>query len=178
MVIIVLKTMDKELKNSEDFIRSHATGEGFSTPENYFDSVEDIFSSKLKEASLPQVHGFNAPDSYFENLEDTILAKAAPKTAKVISLRKRFVKIIPAAAAAAIALLIVFNIPKQIEEPTVEEIANWFENDINRISSDDISLAFEDLDIDDDIVDTSFNLDEIETYLEQVDTSSLLNEIN
>lgn len=171
--------MDKELKNSEDFIRKHSSCEGFSTPENYFESIEDGFSTKLIEASLPKMHGFSAPDSYLEDLEDTLLSQVTtPNKGKVISLRKRFVKIIPAAAAAAIALLIVFNMPKEVEEPTLEEIANWFENDINRISSDDISLAFEDLDIDDDIIDTSFNTDEIETYLEEIDTSYLLNEIN
>lgn len=171
--------MDRELKNSEDFIRGKALHEGFSTPENYFDSVEDGFSAKLREATLPKEHGFAAPDAYFDSLEDTLLAKVeAPKEVKVISLRKRFLKIIPAAAAAAVALLIIFNAPKEIEDPTVEEIANWFENDIYRISSDDISLAFEDLEIDDDMVDSSINMDDIETYLENVDTSSILNEIN
>ncbi len=171
--------MDKELKNSENYISRHVSSKGFSAPENYFDSVEDTFSAKLKEASLPEGHGFNTPDSYFENLEDTILSQViTPEKGKIISLRRRFIRIIPAAAAAAIALLVVFNMPKEVEEPTLEEIANWFENDINRISSDDISLAFEDVDIDDDIIDTSFNTDEIETYLEEIDTSSLLNEIN
>ena len=171
--------MDNELKNSEDFIRERTAREGFSVPENYFDSVEDIFSTKLKEETLPKHDGFKTPENYFDTLEDIILDKVAPlKVTKVIPLRRRFIKMMPVAAAAIITLLIVFNRPADIEDPTPDEIANWFENDIYRISSDDISIAFEDVELDDDVVDTSIDIDDIETYLENIDTSSLLNEIN
>jgi len=171
--------MDNELKNSEDFIRKKALNNGFSTPQNYFDSIEDAFSTRLREEMLPKKQGFKTPDTYFDTLEDAILAKVEkPKTVKVISFRRRFIKMIPVAAAAAIALLVVFNMPSDIEDPTPDEIANWFENDIYRISSDDISLAFEDIDLDEDPSDTSIDVDAIETYLENIDTSSLLNEIN
>ncbi|MDT7833202.1 hypothetical protein RQM59_12465 [Flavobacteriaceae bacterium S356] len=171
--------MDNELKNSEDFIREKTTREGFSVPEHYFDSVEDIFSAKLKEEALPKQNGFKAPKDYFDTLEDRIIDKVVPsKVTKVIPLRRRFIKMMPVAAAAVIALLVIFNMPADIDDPTPDEIVNWFENDIYRISSDDISIAFEDVELDDDVVDTSIDIDDIETYLENIDTSSLLNEIN
>lgn len=171
--------MDNKLKNSEDFIREKTLDTGFSAPQNYFDGVEDGFSIRLLEETLPKKQGFKTPDSYFDALEGAILHKVKkPKTVKVIPFRRRFTKMIPVAAAAVIALLVVFNMPSDIEDPTPDEIANWFENDIYRISNDDISLAFEDIDLDEDVVDTTIDIDAIETYLENIDTSSLLNEIN
>lgn len=170
--------MDNELKNSEDFISKFASEEAnFSVPSNYFDSVEDTFSAKLSEEMLPNHHGFDVSDTYFNELEDVILSKVSIQP-KVISLRRRIIKMIPAAAAASIALFIALNFITFEKEVTVQEIENRFDNDIYRISSDDITLAFEDIDLSDEEADTSINIDDIENYLENIDTTSLLNEIN
>jgi hypothetical protein len=169
--------MDNELKNSEDFIRELTSKSGFSTPTDYFDQVEDRFSSKLREEALPKNHGFKVPDAYFNGLEDAILAKVV-KQPKVISLRKRIIKMIPAAAAASVALFLALNFISFEEEVTTQEIENWFKNDIYRISSDDITIAFEDIDLSDEESVSSLNMDEIENYLENIDTSPLLNETN
>jgi hypothetical protein len=170
--------MDNELKNSEDFISRVASEEAsFSVPSNYFNSVEDTFSAKLSEETLPNNHGFGVTDTYFNELEDVILSKVT-KQPKVISLRRRIIKMIPATAAASVALFIALNFFTIEKEVTAQEIENWFDNDIYRISSDDITLAFEDIDLSDEEVDTSINIDDIENYLENIDTTTLLNEIN
>lgn len=172
--------MDKRLKNSEDFIKKYASKQSaFSTPKDYFGSVEDTFSMKLREEKLPNNSGFKVPNLYFENLEDTILDRVqAPKTTKVISLRKKAFRLIPIAAAASVMLFIGLNFFNFEKEVTSEEIAVWFENDIYRISSDDISTVFEDIDLTDEETDSSIDINEIENYLESIDTTPLLNEIN
>lgn len=170
--------MDNELKNSEEYLRSKSLDAGFSAPESYFDSIEDAFSAKLREENLPKGHGYTAPDTYFEELEARIIDNVIqPKETKVIPLRRRVLQLIPAAAAAVIALMVVFNLQDNFEEVSTEEIANWFESDIYRITSDDLSLALEDLDLEDDVV-TSIDEDAIENYLENIDTTPLLDEIN
>ncbi|MFY0604869.1 MAG: hypothetical protein JXQ93_13095 [Flavobacteriaceae bacterium] len=173
--------MDNELKNSEDFIKGYTSKKsGFINPKDYFDSVEDTFSMKLREEILPKNHGFKTPNSYLDNLEDIVLSQVSiPKTPKVISLRKRIIRMIPAAAAASIALFIALTFVKfGGDSLTEDEIASWFESDIYRIPNDDITIAFEDIDLSDEETETFIGINEIENYLENVDTTPLLNEIN
>lgn len=170
--------MDNRLKNSEEYLRKNSLETGFSTPKDYFDSIENAFSAKLREEDLPDGHGFATPEMYFEGLEDRVLANVIePKETKVISLRRKVLRFIPAAAAAAIALLVVFNMIDNTEEISTDEIASWFESDIYRITSDDLSLALEDVDLEDDVV-TSIEVDDIENYLQNIDTTPFLDEIN
>ncbi|QMU64531.1 MAG: hypothetical protein GKR88_09710 [Flavobacteriaceae bacterium] len=173
--------MSKELKNSEHFIKSTVCKDaGFSAPKNYFTTITDTFFVKLQEASFPDTYGFNTPTSYFKNVENSILNKTKNlKTSKVISLKRKVIKIIPAAVAASILLFITFHFFSFEKEPTNEEIAGWFENNIYRISSDDIYSVFEDIDVNEnEIPDPSIQLSELENYLEHKDITTLLNEIN
>ena len=82
--------MDKELKNKIDFINQR-TGKktGFSTPENYFEEMEDNFFTTITIENLPKEEILKTPENYFNTVEDTILTKlniVTPKKGKVISI--------------------------------------------------------------------------------------------
>ena len=83
--------MDKELKNKIDFINQQ-TGKktGFSTPENYFEEMEDnFFYFNNNFLNLPRKDVFKTPSNYFSTVENDILTKLNIKTkkeVKVISL--------------------------------------------------------------------------------------------
>lgn len=170
--------MENTLKNSENYIREKALKTGFLAPKGYFDSIEDTFSARLKEQELPNDHGFMVDDTYFDTLEQHIVSKVPVRETKVISLRRGIIRMVPVAAAAVIALFIIFISPVTQDELTSEEIANWFDENIYRISYEDITFAFEDMDIEDEGLTDAIDIDDIENYLENIDTTPLLDEIN
>ena len=60
-------------------------GHGFSTPQNYFDGIEDDFHIKLSEEKLPLESGFTTPQNYLSSIEATVLSKInVKKKSKVI----------------------------------------------------------------------------------------------
>ena len=178
--------MDTKNKNSLDYIKSITQNKnGFSTPENYFDSVEDTVFSKIKEQSFSKENAFTAPKDYFEHFEDSLFEKInfPKKEVKVISLRSRLLKIIPAAAAASVLLFIGLNYfsfsdTASFESISSEELENWLdESYINNASS---TVNFVDADFKDSNVleeDSSIEGEDIFEYLNTIDSSTLLTEI-
>lgn len=181
--------MENEIKHSEAFI-SNKIGKkpGFTTPSNYFNNLEDDISIKISEENFIKKNSFKVPDTYFSTIEDNILAKVsseAKKETKVISLKNRFLKIIPFAAAASIALFIglnsyVFksdNTNNNLKALTDEDFEQWL--DISTIHTDDIvEILPEDIL---EINEFSFALIEdesIEDYINSIDNTSILNELN
>ena len=177
-------------KNNDNLLDKAPMDTGYSVPKGYFETVEDVFSMKLQEGSLPKGNPFETPKGYFENLEDRILSKVElPKKGKVISLRKRLIQWIPASAAACILLFIGINYyTGGVVEPTFtnDEFTVWFDNNVTSITNDDISIALEDSDFEDAsfldgvIEDTEITdfLDEDETYKLIEDSDIFINEIN
>lgn len=171
--------MDNNSKHSEKRFSEFTEDTGFSTPKGYFDTIEDNFSAKLAEENLPKNNGFEVPKGYFESLEDQLVPKVKiPKKGKVISLKKRILKLIPATAAASVLLFISINvfISKKIEF-TSEEIEIWFENNMDVLTNDDFALALEDVNFEDSpFLENAIESDEISQYLNEDDTYIFIEE--
>lgn len=179
--------MENNIKNSEAYLNSVLGKKtGFSKPKNYFNSIEEVIEAKLFEEKLNNENGFKTPNSYFKGLEDDILAKVlSPKIeTKVISLKERILKFIPIAAAASVLLFIglnsfVFNTTEKltINSLTDDDIEYWLDG--NNLSSIDITAV-----LGDDIIDENdfyfANIDDenIEDYINSIDNTTILNELN
>ena len=178
--------MDTKDKNSIDYIKSITQiKSGFSAPENYFDSVEDSVFSKITEQSLSKESAFTAPKGYFNHFEDSLFTKInfPKKEIKVISLKSRLLKVIPAAAAASVLLFIglnyfTFSNSVSFDSIPSEEIENWLDDSyINNASS---TVNFVDADFKDSNVleeVTSIKDEDILEYFNTIDSTTLLNEI-
>lgn len=177
--------MDTKNKYSLEHIKSITQNEsGFSTPESYFDSVEDSVFSKIKEQSFSKENTFTVPKDYFNNFEDSLFTKVnfPKKEVKVISLKSRLLKIIPFAAAASVILFIGLNYFSFSDTTTFEsissdEIENWLDDSYLNNSS---SVNFVDADFKDSNVleeDTFIKDEDILEYLNTIDSSTLLTEI-
>ncbi|APG64240.1 hypothetical protein LPB136_02150 [Tenacibaculum todarodis] len=177
--------MNNNLEHSEEFIRSKVGLEnGFSTPENYFEGIEDAVFTTLSSEIIPNEHKLEVPSNYFETLEDRILAKVSieKKETKVISLRERMLQIIPTAAAASVLLFIGLtyfsNSTVTFDDITITDIDFWYDNNNENISSSDLAMVFEASDFEENILsENSIEEDSLEEYLNAVDPSTLLNEI-
>lgn len=179
--------MENEIKNIENYINNKVGQEtGFSTPSNYFDNLEDVIASKISEENFAKETAFRVPKDYFSSLDDSILAQVSSerKETKVISFKERILKVIPYAAAASIALFIslnsfVFNTNDEftLDSLSDNDIEYWLEE--NTLNNNDIAAILED-----DILDenefsfTDLKDESIEDYINSIDNTSLLNELN
>ncbi|OSY88348.1 hypothetical protein WH52_06180 [Tenacibaculum holothuriorum] len=171
--------------NKKELSLNEIKSTGFKTPTNFLDSVEDDFFTKIAEEKLPKTNGFEVPKDYFNSLEDEILKKV-PSQTKVINLRSRLKKAIPLAAAASVLLFIGINyFSVQSETITFDdisstEIENWLENGYTSINTTDLASVLDETDFNDNelIDNTTIEDIEIEDYLNSIDASSLINEIN
>jgi len=156
---------------------------GFTVPENYFKGIEDDFSLNLIEEELPKNNVFEIPTTYFQEFDHRIIEKIKPKKGKILNFKK--IKLIPVAA--TIALIIFFGtnfLLNNNSELSSDEIVNWVDMNINTISSDDIAIAFTDINFDDinpyvtikseDIIESLINSDDIDFLIEDAN----INEIN
>ena len=156
---------------------------GFTVPENYFKGIEDDFSLNLIEEELPKNNVFEIPTTYFQEFDHHIIEKIKPNKGKILNFKK--IKLIPVAA--TIALIIFFGtnfLLNNNSELSSDEIVNWVDMNINTISSDDIAIAFTDINFDDidpyvtikseDIIESLINSDDIDFLIEDAN----INEIN
>ncbi len=180
--------MEEKIKNSELYLNS-VLGEksNFSAPKDYFNNIENRFFISLAEQNIPNKDGFSTPNSYFDSLENSILSKvkSKEKTIKVISLKQRFYKIIPAAIAASIALFISINYftnkntEINFDNLAQTDIENWFLESSSNITSEDIAtfINVDDINVN-DFAYTNIDDDDIEDYIIYNENTTLLNEIN
>jgi hypothetical protein len=112
----------------------------FDVPKDYFNSFEDVVMAKLKAEVLYKDEISKIPKDYFETLENDVIQKVTPET-KVISLRRRLLKIItPVAVAASIILAIVLtNNSKSVtfDSLTNADLEQW----INQETINDAEIA-------------------------------------
>jgi hypothetical protein len=177
--------MDTKNKYSLEYIKSITHNKsGFSTPENYFDSVEDTVFSKVKEQSFSKGNVFIAPKDYFNNFEDSLFANVnfPKKEVKIISLKSRLLKFIPTAAAASILLFIglnIFTTKDPFNTISSDDLNNWF--DENYIDHSTVNaIEFVDTDFTESTIledETSLDDEDILDYLNTIDSSNLLIEI-
>lgn len=169
--------MSKEKQHIDSIFNGSKISTGFTTPKNYFDGIESQVSTKIFEESLPKQTGFTTPKNYFDDLDETLHVVAKKKT-KVISLRTIILQFMPTAAAACILIFVGLNyLNGNSKELSSEEISSWFENNINSVTEYDLELALSNIDINDVSIVSALDTDEIETYLNNEDTATLLNDI-
>jgi|TARA_B110000263_G_scaffold218889_1_gene205807 hypothetical protein len=178
--------MEQEINKSEAFLKSVLQNStGFSVPKDYFDTAEDRFSSFLIEKELPEETGFFVPENYFQTVEKSILKKTGfKKEVKVISLKSKFLKYIPVAAVASIALFLSINYftssnYSEINFDLLErtDIENWIVENSNELSDKDfITLLHNEISNENDFALTDLQNDAIEEYMINIEESTLLNE--
>jgi len=174
--------MNKELKHSIDFLNQKVgKNTGFSTPENYFQEVEENLSSISFITNFPKERTFTTPDNYFVSVNDSILEKLAPKKnkdVKIISLKERFLQYIPMAAAASVLLFIGINYfstqKTTFDDITITDIESWFENGYGETYTEELATAINTSDIEDDLF-ASISDESLENYL--LDSTTPLNDI-
>lgn len=175
--------MRENAKHTQDGKLSEDIKTGFTVPENYFKGIEDNFLLNLSEKKLPKNNVFEIPKTYFEEFDDLIIEKIKPKKGKLINFKK--IKLIPVAATVALIIFFGANFSfNNNSELSSDEIVNWVDMNINTISSDDIAIAFTDINFDDinpyvtikseDIIESLINSDDIDFLIEDAN----INEIN
>jgi len=173
--------MSKPLKHSIDYLRNKTQKEhGFSVPENYFESVEDVLFSKIVEQQLPKNDGFVVSEGYFDTLETTLFSNIEfpKKESKVISLRKRMIRYIPTAAAASVLLFFGLNYIEitnrtSFNDINFSDIENWLDEDyldLNTTNTIFVDSDFTENNLFEEVVLSDEDLLE---YLSTVDNSTL-----
>ena len=146
---------------------------GFKTPKNYFQNLEDQIMDTIKlDNALKSIDdaGFKIPQGYLDTLEDVVLTKVT-KTSnpKVISILNKQTLIYISGVAAAV--LIMFNIFWNKTETTIdtldaELVENYFiDQGINTFEIAALLTNDEEINIDIEIFDETFNNDSLEDYL-------------
>ncbi|WP_440066168.1 hypothetical protein [Tenacibaculum discolor] len=176
--------MNEKLKHTINFINQQVGKDcGFSTPQNYFEEVEETINTSVFIDSLPKKKAFSAPDGYLDAIEAKIQSKLETEQTtetKVISLRKRILQYIPVAAAASVLLFIginYFNTQKiTIEDITITDIESWYENGYGDIDNSELAVTINTSELEEDIF-ASISDETLEDYLDSVDIPTLINEI-
>jgi hypothetical protein len=158
--------MREKSKNNKYLKLTQNIKTGFTIPEGYFNSIENVFFSNSIEKCLPKKDGFNTPENYFNKLDNQILIKLRnSKKGKLIKIK--MLQLVPIAATIAIFLFIGINfVYTENSELSSDEITNWFETNINTISYDDITAFYGDANFDDiELLEHIINEDIIKTYI-------------
>ena len=183
--------MDSEIKNSENFLKSHIKNEtGFKIPDAYFNSFENQFSTFLSEEHFPKKTPFTTPKEYFNHLENSVLIKTLPKKQKVVLFSNtnktyfnhKIKTIIAIAAAASIALILGLNLffftntkTISIDDVASNELESWLYNNVNLISRYDLAFVYNDESVNEaSIIPNSISDAQIENYLYNQENISLI----
>ena len=63
--------MRKSNQNNKNLIEGVSSNDaGFNTPLNYFEELEDVIISKIKEEHIPDEVSFLAPNDYFSTFDE------------------------------------------------------------------------------------------------------------
>lgn len=177
--------MDKELQHKIDFINQKAGKKtGFSTPESYFDTFDENVNSLIASRKFSKQNAFKTPSNYFDSVESNILTKLKleeNKKVKVIPLYQKVLKFMPVAAAAAILLFIGLNYfntqnLSAFDKITQADISSWYENGYGDTNNSELAIVLDTADFEEDIL-PSINDTNLEDYINTIDDSSLLNDL-
>ncbi len=156
---------------------------GFNTPKDYFEDIEDRLISKLNEGNLPKGTGFTTPKGYFDQMDSIILKSveaASVNPTKVIHLfSKRTIAYAIAIAACTVLIFSLRNTNQTldtIETLDISSIESYIDEGNLEIDSYDIASLLKEEDLinhDDESEFISENV--LEDYLlEFIDDSSIL----
>lgn len=179
--------MNKELKNSVDFINQQVGKKtGFDIPENYFNGIEEKIATTIFSEGLAKENAFKTPPNYFNSVEDDIFTKLnlnnKEKEVKVISIRKRILQLVPIAAAASVLLFIGLNYINKtstvtFDDITLADVESWYENGYGDTNNEELAIAFNSSTIEDNDSLSSISDENLEEYLNDIDSSDFINEI-
>lgn len=158
---------------------------GFEVPKDYFQNMEDRIMDTIKLNDALQnmdETGFKAPEGYFDTLEDVVLTKVKDdKNPKVISLFNKQNLIYISGVAAAV--LIMFNVFWNSSDTSIDTIdAEMVENyiidqGINTYEIASLLSNDDDINLDIELFDETFNEDSLEDYLfENVDLEDFIDQ--
>lgn len=167
--------------NINSFFPNSEKNIGYTTPDNYFEEVEDDIFMKLSESNFTKQIDFTTPEGYFDKIEDEIFTKIkSSKKGKVITMSNRLWKIIPLAVAACLLLFfgVYFLDKEQTSNNTLlaSDIEEWFDDSLEFSTNSELALILEgDLEFNDNEI--VFQDDAIENYFDNISDIDLLNEI-
>ena len=180
--------MENNLKNSEAHLKSLFEKEnGFSVPKNYFKDTKAQLMGFLLEDKIVKKKTFSTPELYFDNLEDTIIAKVTLKEKKltIFSFKQKKYKLAAIGIAASIMLSFGigyfsnFTSEENFENLTQNDIESWILNSSTDITPQEVAsyIPFENKNTT-DFIFANINDQEIENYIIYNENYMLLNEIN
>ncbi len=159
----------------------HIKSPGFKVPKNYFETLEEQILDKiaLQEVASGE-NPFQVPAGYFESNAEKAFAKAiqSDKTVKVIPLhKKKFVRYAAAVAAVVLIAVSIFQF-QDLNQNSADEsftFSTLIESDFIDLSLIDFEYLLTDEMLDNEMILSSLNKDEIEDYLmNELDDTYLL----
>lgn len=149
----------------------------FKTPTNYFNTVEDITITKLKAEVVFSKNKSEISDDYFSNIEDRVFAKIK-EDKKVISIKRVTKYFAPLAIAASLLLIFILNSNQQgivtFDSLATTEIEEFIENGLVDINTENLELAFSDIELATSSISTSISDDEVFEYLAIEDLENII----
>lgn len=147
---------------------------GFKVPKDYFQNLEDNIMDTIKlDKTLKGINtpGYKTPKDYFDTLEDVVLTKIKDdKNPKIISLfsKQSLVYISGVAAAILIMFSVFWNNTTETSLETIDDelVENYFiDQGINTYEIASLLTDDNDINLDIELFDESFNDDSLENYL-------------
>ncbi len=169
----------KELKNTAPKLSEiKSTNTGFTAPEGYFNSIEDVILKKITQKNYSKAQ--SVPEGYFDSIEDRVFEQIQEKT-KIIKLPNNIVKfIVPIAIAASILLLITLRIFDSNQQQDlfakieISEIETWIENGELNIDTFEITSIYDDVNYNEISLIDFYTENDLINYLDNYDIESLI----
>ncbi|QIE60749.1 hypothetical protein G5B37_14650 [Rasiella rasia] len=129
---------------------------GFTTPDHYFDDLEERILNSVLEDTLPKEAGFKVPENYFNRVEEKLVAQipaiSEETDAKVIPLYKSRIFIVSASVAACVAFIVsIINFSSEtsitLNDVNTETIASYIDEGNLDFSEQEIALLLQDEDV-------------------------------
>ena len=130
---------------------------------------------------MPNNEGFTVPENYFNTIDDRIILKGRKTSkGKLINLKKPFKFLIPVAASITVFLFAgIYFSSTEMTEISREEATLWLDTNSNSISEDEIIAIYEDINFNDvDLFEDVINEKNLEMYININDAYLLLQDIS
>ncbi len=173
--------MDENLKHTIEFLDGKVNkNHGFSTPDDYFEGLEDRIFLNLSEDSIPDTTSFKLPDNYFDTFEEELFTKVISngKSGKVITFKQKVRALLPSISAAAVVLFVfgyaLITLKEDIRDTDVEY---WYDNGYGQVTNYDISQVIDNDVINSDLLNFKIDDNSLENYLSSIENNDLLQDL-
>ncbi|MEX0997728.1 MAG: hypothetical protein WDZ45_11820 [Flavobacteriaceae bacterium] len=161
----------------------HIKEPGFTTPKNYFDSLESQLVNKVAlDSFVSNKNPFEVPENYFEELEARLLKHPSLKQTqpKIISIFRSNTFRYAAGVAASLMVFVsifIYHQTKVIDTNAISQIEDYVENGFLDISYLDFETLLTDEMLEDSPIISTMNQEDLYDYLSyEVDDIHLTNE--